>query len=146
MDKVTIVFRNADFTEGRGPMLFDGAFSSLDKAKEYVNSKGSGIMGAKPDNGMTFADWCMARNEKGHRIDGGWGGYDIIEYELDAKLVEVQTKATNEAWNNLTDADKEAIIMGLSALAGDYEGVARMARMEDPVAAAYTTLKKLEGE
>lgn len=84
--------KNADFTEGRGPMLFVGAFSSLDKAKEYVNAQGTGIYGARPPEGMTLADWCL-QTQTAHRadgstyethVDGGWGGYDIIEHELDS--------------------------------------------------------------
>lgn len=93
MTNIVIVFQNADFTEGRGPMLFDGAFSNTEKAKAYVNSKGSGIYGAKPPEGMTLADWCMAKQtrERGDgstyeiRADGGWGGYDILEVKLDDK-------------------------------------------------------------
>lgn len=34
MTTIVIVMKNADFTEGRGPMLFDGAFSSIENAKK----------------------------------------------------------------------------------------------------------------
>jgi hypothetical protein len=78
--KVYVVKKNCDFTEGRGPMMFDGIFSSLKKAKEYLNMKGSGIMGAKAPEGISFADWCMSKN------DGGWAGYTIEEHILDENL------------------------------------------------------------
>lgn len=45
MDKIFIVFRNADFTEGRGPMLFHSAFSDGEEAIRYVEEQG-GIYGS----------------------------------------------------------------------------------------------------
>jgi hypothetical protein len=46
MNKITIVMKNLDMTEGRGPMIFEAAFSTFDIALEYANSK-YGVMGRK---------------------------------------------------------------------------------------------------
>lgn len=43
---VCVVLKNADFTEGRGPMLFHAVFSTPEKAREYVMSQ-DGIYGSK---------------------------------------------------------------------------------------------------
>jgi hypothetical protein len=46
MKTVTLVMKNGDFTEDRGPMFFDRAFSTKEKAIEYVQ-KQNGIFGSK---------------------------------------------------------------------------------------------------
>ena len=43
--KVAIVLKNADFTEGRGPMFIDRVFSSVEKAEGYIMGQG-GIFGS----------------------------------------------------------------------------------------------------
>jgi len=45
---VYVVYKNADMTEGRGPMVFDRVFARRESALAYVESK-SGIMGRKTD-------------------------------------------------------------------------------------------------
>lgn len=45
-DKVFVVLRNADFTEGRGPMLVDSVYSTMEKAIDYILTR-DGIYGSK---------------------------------------------------------------------------------------------------
>lgn len=88
--QIYAVFKNADFTEGRGPMIFAGSFKTLQGAKNYINKQGSGIFGAKPPEGVTLADWCLSTykskrpdgSEYESRTDGGWGGFEIREGPL----------------------------------------------------------------
>lgn len=70
MKQVWIILRNADFNEGRGPMVFDAACLSEADARSYLNKKDRGVFGAKPDGGKTFYDWV---------VDNGWGwtGYEV---------------------------------------------------------------------
>lgn len=44
-NNVFIVLKNTDFTEGRGTMIFHKAFSTLEKAQEYVENQ-FGIYGS----------------------------------------------------------------------------------------------------
>jgi hypothetical protein len=70
---VVVVTKNADFTEGRGPMMFDKVFTGVDSAVEYILDQ-SGIYGTEQG----------ARNYAGVNIHGtpycvsGFNGYDII--------------------------------------------------------------------
>ena len=77
MPKVYVITKNGDFTEGRGPMRFQTVKSTLEKAKAYANNEPHGVAGATPPPGMTLADRCMSG--KG----GGWGGFEILEIEMD---------------------------------------------------------------
>ncbi len=45
-EEVYIVYRNADFTEGRGPMLLHKIFSNFRAAEDYVMDQ-EGIMGTE---------------------------------------------------------------------------------------------------
>lgn len=45
-DHVFVVFRNADMTEGRGPMVVDRVFKKFSDALTYMEGK-SGVMGVK---------------------------------------------------------------------------------------------------
>lgn len=87
---IWIVFKNADFTEGRRPMLYESCHTSLESAKKHINTFKVGIFGAKPPQGMTLADWCMTtRTDKRSdgttyevRADSGWGGFEIRKETL----------------------------------------------------------------
>jgi hypothetical protein len=74
--KIFLVLRNADFTEGRGPMLFHKAFVTESKMIEFLNSIKSGIFGAKPPYGMSYYEYVKNDN-------GGWSGYEIRETEAE---------------------------------------------------------------
>ncbi len=63
--KVFVVKKNADFTEGRGPMLFNRIFSTFEAAEKYVLAQ-DGIYGSK----------------QGKSAYGGYNGYDIEEHEV----------------------------------------------------------------
>jgi hypothetical protein len=64
-----VVLKNADFTEGRGPMRFHKVFATLEAAETYVK-KQEGIFGSPQ----------VARPER-YVFSGvehfGWNGYDI---------------------------------------------------------------------
>lgn len=85
--KIWLVFKNADFTEGKGPMVYHSAHSTLQSAKNEIN-KHKGI--GDPPKDMTLADWCLKTITQKRpdgtryqvRIDGGWGGFEIREGEL----------------------------------------------------------------
>jgi hypothetical protein len=79
MATVVIVLKNADFTEGRGPMLFDNVFSSMEKAEAYVDDKKVGIFGFEPDEKFNFRLSVACKNSS---QSGGWGGYEFREVEL----------------------------------------------------------------
>lgn len=56
--KVYITRRNADMTEGRGPMIMDKVFDTYEKAEIYINSQ-PGVMGRKGNwtSGKDGSDW-----------------------------------------------------------------------------------------
>lgn len=70
-DVIFLVNRNSDFTEGRGPMIFDSAFKNIDDAVEYILGKQG--LGSKQS----------AQNYPGISIEGqpyvvsGFSGYEI---------------------------------------------------------------------
>lgn len=66
-----VVLRNADFTEGRGPMLLDCVFVRLKPAQDYVMGQ-AGIFGS------------TQRLDKSFAKPGRWtyNGYEIIEMPL----------------------------------------------------------------
>lgn len=71
-DKIFIVLKNADFTVGRGPMLFDKISNALDKAVGYILSQ-KGVSGSK--------QYCQIR--VGININGYVYGYTSFNgYEL----------------------------------------------------------------
>lgn len=90
-DIVYVVQKNADWAEGRGPMVMKGIFRTEAEADEYINSHSSGIFGAKPPEGMSLAEWCKSGR------DGGWGGFDVIPVDL-----ELPTQVRNIMRKDLT--------------------------------------------
>lgn len=63
---IYIVMKNADFTEGRGPMYIHKVFRDIENAREYIK-KQDGIFGSKQDR---CDDLCDENCEV-------WNGYDI---------------------------------------------------------------------
>lgn len=68
-----VILRNADFTEGRGPMVLHGVFTSKESVTEYLNTITYGVYGFKPEKGKTFAETVFSRKH------GGWAGYEVKE-------------------------------------------------------------------
>lgn len=64
MTTVAIVLKNADFTEGRGPMVFDKVFDTVEHAEAYIATQ-PGIYGSKQGKGAY-----------------GWNGYDVMRCEV----------------------------------------------------------------
>lgn len=63
--KVFAVYRNADMTEGRGPMILHKVYRTKERAEEFANSQ-TGIMGRKPITKWTdeaFGDWQVRELE-----------------------------------------------------------------------------------
>lgn len=51
-------YKNADMTEGRGPLLLDKVFKEERDAHEYINGQ-SGVFGRKPDAGVGWQNSGM---------------------------------------------------------------------------------------
>jgi hypothetical protein len=70
-DRVFIILKNSDFTEGRGPMLFDRVFDTFSAADQYVMGK-SGIFGSEQ---------CRDERSALDAQSGRWtyNGFDIQE-------------------------------------------------------------------
>lgn len=75
--KIYIVLKNADWIEGRGPMLFHKAFITEKAACDYIDSYKVGIYGANPPHDQTMSKWIKSGKT------GGWGGFEIKEVEAD---------------------------------------------------------------
>lgn len=76
MQRVYIVLKNADFTEGRGPMLYDRTFKSESLANEYIMSK-KGIFGSKQEYYPKYSS----------PIRAVYNGYDMILAEVLESLI-----------------------------------------------------------
>jgi hypothetical protein len=76
--KAFIILKNSDFTEGRGPMVFDTVCLTKDAVIKYLNSRPYGIYGWHPPKGKTFAEMVLGPS-KNH---GGWAGYEVREVEV----------------------------------------------------------------
>lgn len=66
--RVLVLLKNADFTEGRGPMCFHKAFVTDAKLEEYMNSLSNGVYGYRPPAGKTMYDMLLAKSSE----HGGW--------------------------------------------------------------------------
>lgn len=67
-----VVTKNADRTEGRGPMLLDRVFSTIEAAERYVE-KQEGIFGSKQYCSITFIinvrkELCCCVHHNGYEI------------------------------------------------------------------------------
>lgn len=72
-----IVMKNGDFTEGKGPMLFDKVFKTIDGAHNYIMSK-DGIYGTKQ-----YFDFNYDVNIYGELFHTGfYNGYEIIKTKI----------------------------------------------------------------
>ncbi len=103
MRKIYIVYRNSDFTEGKGVMLFHCAFSDGEEAIKYVE-KQQGIFGSSQR---------VERNRYGCYATAN--GYDIKEatlYEVGDDLEKIESdKKRQVALNKLTA--EERTLLGL---------------------------------
>lgn len=80
MNRIYIVLKNADFTEGRGPMVFHNAFTTPALACDYVRVQ-EGIYGSKQEVEVVREKDVYARGN----------GYDILESPLYSSLDQVLT-------------------------------------------------------
>jgi len=72
--EVYIVAKNADFTEGRGPMRFHKVFSAFKKADDYIMSC-KGLFGSEQ-----YKDKVYNWNDY---IEHTYNGYSIIVKEVE---------------------------------------------------------------
>lgn len=95
MSTVAVVMKNADFTEGRGPMVLHKIFDKVEHAEEYI-SKQEGIYGSKQEKGKY-----------------GWNGYSVSIMEVltdsDSVLREEEEIARKRAMNKLTPRERELL-------------------------------------
>jgi hypothetical protein len=55
--KIYTVFKNADMTEGRGPMILDCLYLDEQKAKDYIDNQ-PGVMGTRRKwSQEKYGDW-----------------------------------------------------------------------------------------
>jgi hypothetical protein len=97
MDKIFLAYRNADTTEGRGPMVIDKAFRHRNDALSYIDDK-PGVMGRT-------AKWSQEKY-------GDWKVEEIVVY---SNLTEANNfdfdQAKAKALSKLTEDEKR--ILGL---------------------------------
>lgn len=101
MKKIYVVLRNADFTEGRGPMLFHAAFTSGEEAIKYVANQ-FGIFGSAQH---------VERNKYNHYAYAN--GYQIDEVVLhdNAEAIEENERriAKDKALAKLTKEEQQLL-------------------------------------
>lgn len=99
--KIYIVFKNADFTEGRGPMLFHFAFTNGADAVKYVEAQG-GIYGSPQKVTMNYLDHYAYGN--GYKID------EVdVHNSLDGMLMEEYREAKAKALKKLTTEEQRLL-------------------------------------
>ena len=90
--QVFVVLKNADFTEGRGPMLFHKVFATKKAAHDYIMDQ-EGIYGSK--QGVSSY---------------GYNGYNIREVDViesyDAGSKKIANEEYEKALQNLKAAEK----------------------------------------
>lgn len=103
MNTVFVVKRNADFTEGRGPMVLHAIFASGPEAVEYVKTR-KGIYGSAQKIEMGRDGKYASAN-----------GYDIVEIKVhDTKeefLAQIEADERAAALRKLTA--RECELLGL---------------------------------
>lgn len=101
MKKVYIVMKNADFTEGRGPMLFDCAFEHGKDAVEYVSFQ-EGIYGSPQLVQMnTYGHYAYAN---GYLIDEV-----VVHQSIDAMEAAQVALQRQKALAKLTEEEKKLL-------------------------------------
>ena len=88
MPNVYVIKRNADMTEGRGPMVIDIIVDSLDLAKKYVLAQ-RGIMGSSIDpNPKVYApkmynvQYAYTIGQRMSNCVWSYNGWDIEEFSI----------------------------------------------------------------
>lgn len=96
--KAYVARRNADTTEGRGPMIPDAYFLNKKDAEAHIDPQ-EGVMGRKAPSGR----WSQER----------YGDWDIVEVEVHASLSEFQEnrerQLREEALASLTPRQRRAL-------------------------------------
>lgn len=64
--QVFLVYKNADMTEGRGPMVLDSIWLHQQDAENYANSR-SGVMGIRGNQfHQRILDWILENDPEKH--------------------------------------------------------------------------------
>jgi len=90
MRYVWIVEKNADFTEGRGPMLFHKAFANEADAVAYIMDQ-AGIFGSKQNENFYSGD-SNYRSFNGYGLKHVFIIEEYIPNSTKKRLVELKTK------------------------------------------------------
>ena len=93
--KVYLTQKNADMTEGKGPMVNDLCFLNLKDAKDYID-KQSGIMGRRDKwSEKKFGDWIVLEINVFRNLDE----IEVFKHE----------KIKEKALAKLTQEEKEVL-------------------------------------
>ena len=103
LDHIYIVMRNADFTEGRGPMTPDKIFIELSSAYNYIMTK-TGIMGSAQGS---YGNWKQDMDEHNPAC---FNGYDIRKEAIDHSTYEdeAQSALREIEVKKMAEFDREA--------------------------------------
>ena len=93
--EVFCVMRNADFTEGRGPMRLDRIFLNRDDAVDYMDSQ-PGVMGRR-------AKWSE------EKVGGDWRLEPKIVHEGKWAKEEADKEETRKLLNRLSPRERELL-------------------------------------
>jgi len=103
MSLIYIVNKNADFTEGRGPMVFYKAFATLEDAQKHIMEL-PGIYGS-----------TQQRDKSLSKVGREWyNGYEILTatvYTYESASSDYQRKVKENALSKLTAEEK--LILGI---------------------------------
>ena len=92
-NSVWVVRKNADFTEGRGPMLIHAIFENDTLAVEYIMTK-PGIYGRRQEEGRSFAS-TKTRNFNGYDLTE-WVVQDTVKTQREIEELKSQEAALKE--------------------------------------------------
>lgn len=104
MKTVFVVKRNADFTEGRGPMVLDSIFESFELAVQYIKQKGIPYKG----------DTTPKEHSQGYWSVSGW--YDIAEMPIFDKVKTAKEEKIEKALKKLSKEEIELLRIDISGL------------------------------
>jgi hypothetical protein len=103
MHDIYLVQRNADTTEGRGPMVNDKAFTSLSMAESYVDLQ-PGTMGYCPKEGR------IAYKRKHGDYGGCWDILQVPVYDTIVEAIKGDTEQLRRnALRKLTAEERAAL-------------------------------------
>lgn len=102
MITIYLAKKNADMTEGRGPMIVDKAFTDQLVAEEYINGK-PGVMGRRPSDFKPNGTWKLS----------GMGDWEVESLSVFESIEEMEenseSKIFERAMAKLSEAEKKVL-------------------------------------